>query len=136
MVKAPVARPHGVLHSGVETTPQTNTEEIMNIRALLPFAALAIAPCVFAADVAANWENHCVSCHGADGKGETKMGKKLKIRDLTDAAYQAKFTDADIVKAIKEGVKSETGKTTMKPIEGLTDDEINALVAHVRTLKK
>jgi len=36
---------------------------------------------------------------------------------------------------VKEGVKSESGKTTMKAIEGLADDEINALVAHVRTLK-
>lgn len=104
-------------------------------RLLLVLSALATAASLAAADVAANWENHCTSCHGPDGKGETKMGKKLKIKDLTDAAYQATFTDADAVKAVKEGVKNETGKTTMKAIEGLADDEINALVAHVRTLK-
>lgn len=109
----------------------------MNYRTMsVLFSAAAFATGVFAADVAVNWENHCASCHGTDGKGETKMGKKLKIKDLTDAAYQASFTDADAVKAIKEGVKSESGKTTMKPIEGLTDDEVNALVAQVRALKK
>jgi len=104
-------------------------------RFLLVCSALATAASLSAADVAANWENHCISCHGPDGKGDTKMGKKLKIKDLTDAAYQATFTDADAFKAVKEGVKSESGKTTMKAIEGLADDEINALVAHVRTLK-
>lgn len=101
----------------------------------LVLSALATAASLPAADVAANWENHCISCHGPDGKGDTKMGKKLKIKDLTDAAYQATFSDADAFKAVKEGIKNENGKTTMKAIEGLSDEEINALVAHVRTLK-
>lgn len=90
----------------------------------------------YAADANANWEEHCASCHGTDGRGETKMGRKLKIRDMTDATYQATFTDEDAVKAMKEGVKDDKGKTQMKPIEGLSDDDIKALVAHVRSLKK
>lgn len=98
-------------------------------------AALA-ATALYAADVAANWENHCISCHGPDGRGQTKMGKKLKIRDLSDAAVQANFTDAQAIKAVKEGIKDDKGKVSMKPIEGLTDEEIAALVAHVRSLKK
>lgn len=98
--------------------------------------AAAFAVAASAADAGANWENHCTSCHGADGKGETKMGKKLKIRDLSDASYQASFTDEAAFKAVKQGVKNEAGKTTMKPIEGLSDEEINALVAYVRSLKK
>lgn len=100
------------------------------------FSAVAFATGVFAADVAANWENHCASCHGADGKGDTKMGKKLKIKDLTDAAYQATFTDEDALKAMKEGIKTDAGKTTMKAIEGLSDDEMKALVTYLRGLKK
>lgn len=108
----------------------------MKISSTLVAAGLLLASTAFAADVASNWENNCASCHGADGKGETKMGKKLKIKDLTDAAYQASFTDERAVKAVKEGIKNEAGKTTMKAVEGLTDAEITALVAHVRTLKK
>lgn len=104
--------------------------------ATLAVAGLLLASGAFAADVAANWENNCVSCHGADGKGDTKMGKKLKIKDLTDATVQASFKDEDVVKAVKEGIKDANGKTRMKAIEGLTDAEITALVAHVRTLKK
>lgn len=94
----------------------------------------AFASC--AADVTANWEEHCASCHGTDGRGETKMGKKLKIGNMTDPAYQAKFTDEQAAKAIKDGVKDEKGKSRMKPVEGLSDDDIQALVARVRSLKQ
>lgn len=90
-----------------------------------------------AADAATNWSDKCAKCHGADGKGDTKMGRKLSIPDLSDAKVQAGFTDGDAVKAIKDGVKDKTsGKVSMKPIEGLTDDECKALATYVRTLKK
>jgi cytochrome c553 len=99
------------------------------------FAALA-ACSAYAADAAANWENQCAKCHGADGKGDTKMGKKLGIADLTDAKVQANFTDEQAVKAMKEGIKDKEGKLSMKPIEGLGDDEFKALVPVVRAFAK
>jgi cytochrome c553 len=100
--------------------------------------ALAFAGAISAraADAAANWTEHCAKCHGPEGKGDTKMGKKLSIADLTDAKVQAKFTDADGIKAIKEGIKDKSDKVAMKPIEGLTEPEMKDLIAHVRTLKK
>jgi mono/diheme cytochrome c family protein len=56
--------------------------------------------------------------------------------DLTDPKKQASFTDAKATEAIKNGVK-QNGKTTMKAFAGkLTDDEVKALVAYVRSLKK
>lgn len=88
-----------------------------------------------AADVKGIWEKQCLKCHGADGKGQTKMGQKLKIRDLTDAKVQAEMTDAKMTDAIKNGVK-EGDKTKMKPAEGVNDADIKALVAFVRSLKK
>jgi mono/diheme cytochrome c family protein len=88
------------------------------------------------ADAKANWDANCAQCHGKDGKAETKMGKQLGAKDLTDPKVQAAFSDAKATQSIKEGVK-ENGKTTMKAFAGkLTDDEIKALVAYVRTLKK
>lgn len=99
-------------------------------------AGIAFAVSAFAADAAANWKEHCAKCHGEVGKGETKMGKKLSIRDLSDASVQSKFTDEEALKAIKEGMKDKDGKVTMKPIEGLNEAEMKALVAHVRSLKK
>ena len=87
------------------------------------------------AEAKANWDTLCVKCHGAEGKGDTTMGKKLEIKDLTDAKVQDSFKDDAAFKAIKEGVK-DGDKTRMKAIEGLSDDEIKAMVAYVRTLKK
>jgi mono/diheme cytochrome c family protein len=36
---------------------------------------------------------------------------------------------------VKDGLKDPAGKTRMKAIEGLSDDEIKALVQYVRGLK-
>jgi mono/diheme cytochrome c family protein len=89
-----------------------------------------------AADAKALWTANCTPCHGANGNGDTKMGKTLGAADLTDAKKQASFTDAQATAAIKDGLK-QGGKTTMKAFGGkLSDDDIKALVAYVRTLKK
>jgi cytochrome c553 len=88
-----------------------------------------------AADAKENWDKMCAKCHGPDGKGDTKMGKKLDIKNLADAKVQSSLTDDQAFKIIKEGVK-DGDKTKMKPAEGLVDPDIKALVAHVRTLKK
>jgi len=88
-----------------------------------------------AGDASQIWATKCASCHGKDGKGGTTMGRKLSIKDLTDAKVQASFTDADATKAIKEGV-SEGGTQKMKAFgDKLSDDDIKALVAQVRSLK-
>ena len=104
--------------------------------------ALLIVPIIFgasaaiAADAAANWNQHCASCHGKDGSGSTTMGKKLGVKDYRDAKVQAAFSDADVASAIKGGVK-ESGKEKMKPFgDKLSDADIKALVAYVRSLKK
>ncbi|MEY2525951.1 MAG: hypothetical protein QOE73_722 [Verrucomicrobiota bacterium] len=96
----------------------------------------ASAMSVRAADAKANWAANCAQCHGKSGAADTKMGKQLNAKDLTDPKVQAAFSDAKATQSIKEGVK-ENGKTTMKAFGGkLTDDEVKALVAYVRTLKK
>jgi mono/diheme cytochrome c family protein len=88
-----------------------------------------------AAPASENWEANCAKCHGADGKGETKVGKKLKVKDYTDAAVQAKLTDDELLKAITTGVK-EGEKEKMKAFnDALTKEEIADLVAFVRKFK-
>jgi cytochrome c551/c552 len=104
---------------------------------IIIIAALALSAwSLRAADATALFEKHCVKCHGADGKGDTKMGKKVGAKDLTDAKLQAELKDDAAFKAIKEGKKDSEGKIQMKPIEGATDEEIKALVGFVRTFKK
>ncbi|NBR84249.1 MAG: cytochrome c [Verrucomicrobia bacterium] len=97
---------------------------------------LAASQTLTAADVAENWTKHCGSCHGADGTAKTKAGRMAGAKDLTDAAYQKQFTDDQILQRLKDGV-SDKGKEKMKPFKGtLTDDELKALVAKVRTFAK
>jgi len=91
---------------------------------------------VRAEDAKALYENDCAKCHGADGKGDTKMGKKLGAKDYTDATVQAALTDDAAAKAIKEGLKDADGKSLMKPAEGLADADVKGLVAYMRTFKK
>ena len=89
-----------------------------------------------AADGNALYTEHCAKCHGEDGKGQTKMGQKFGAKDYTDAKVQAELKDEAIVKAIKEGFKDKDGKTVMKPTEGVTDDDVKALVTRMRSFKK
>ena len=98
-------------------------------------ACAAMLVSVSAADVKENWEKTCAKCHGPDGKGDTKMGKKLEVKDFTDAKVQADMKDDAMLKAIKEGVK-DGDKTRMKAVEGLSDEEMKDLVAYVRKFKK
>ena len=97
---------------------------------------IASAGISFAGDASALWNQNCASCHGKDGSGSTMMGKKLSVKDYRDPKVQAAFSDGEAEKAIAEGVKTD-GKQSMKPFKGkLSDDDIKALVAHIRSLKK
>ena len=88
-----------------------------------------------AGDATELWNKDCAACHGKDGKAQTMMGRKLGMKDLTDATVQAALTDDQATKDIKEGV-TENGQTKMKPFaDKLSDDEVKALVAHVRSFK-
>ena len=102
---------------------------------LATLALLASAVMASAGEAKEAWEKGCAKCHGADGKGDTKMGKKVDIKDLTDTKVQASFKDEEMFKAIKDGVK-DGEKIRMKAAEGVTDEEIKALVAYVRAFKK
>jgi cytochrome c553 len=95
-------------------------------------AALSAA----AGDAKGIYDKSCAKCHGAEGKGDTKMGKKLGCKDYSDAKVQAEMTDEVATKAIKEGVKDKEGKILMKPAEGLSDGDVKDLVAYLRQFKK
>src|SRR5919108_3615290 len=82
-----------------------------------------------AADAQENWTKHCGSCHGKDGKGQTKAGRLANVKDLTDPKYQESFTDEQAYRQIKEGMKDKAGKEKMKPFgDQLSDEEIKAIV--------
>lgn len=89
-----------------------------------------------AADVNANWDKHCLKCHGKDGKGATRMGRQAGVKDYTDPKVQEAMKDDVALKTVKAGI-TEKGKERMKAYAGeLSDEEIKALIAHMRTFKK
>jgi len=108
-------------------------KRIILLTSVIGFAAALAAS---AAEPKETWGASCTRCHGADGKGQTNMGKRLGAKDYSDAAVQAALTDDAAFKAIKEGFKDKDGKSVMKPAQNLSDDEIKGLVAYMRTFKK
>jgi mono/diheme cytochrome c family protein len=89
--------------------------------------ALALPVGAFA-DGAAIYKAKCAMCHGPDGKGETPMGKTLKLKDLGSAEVQ-KLTDVEITKILTEG----KGKM---PKSKLSAEEMEAVIKYIRTFKK
>ncbi len=103
--------------------------------AFTTFMLFLVTGVALAAPAAENWDNLCASCHGADGKAQTKTGKKLKLRDYTEAKVQAELKDDAMAKAITDGVKID-GKEKMKAYkEEISGSEIQELVAYVRKFK-
>ena len=89
---------------------------------------LAYSGAAFGADASALWGQHCASCHGKDGSGNTAMGKKLGVQDYTKSQS---FSDAEAANVIKNG------KGKMKGYKDkLSDADVKALVAYIRSLKK
>ena len=90
-----------------------------------------VAPIALAApDGAALFKAKCAICHGADGSGQTPMGKSMKLRDLRSAEVQ-KQTDKELY------AWTADGKGKMPAYKGkLSEAEINALVAYMRELAK
>lgn len=99
--------------------------------ALLSAALVCSAQVASAADAAELYAKHCKSCHGADGKGQTAMGKKSKAKDYTTAEGQ-KWSDAEGVAAILDGKEKMKGYKE----KGITDADAKALVAYIRAFKK
>jgi len=82
-------------------------------------------------DAASLFEKNCAKCHGKDGRAKTLRGRSVGARNLTDAKWQAKETDAEILAAIKKGPGA------MPSFEKkLSQAELESLVAYVRSLKR
>ena len=104
---------------------------------MLSIAAMAlVALSARAEDAKALYDQSCAKCHGADGKGDTKVGQKLGVKDYSTAAVQDALKDDVAFKSIKEGLKDKDGKSLMKAADGIADSDIKALVAYMRTFKK
>jgi mono/diheme cytochrome c family protein len=85
------------------------------------------------ADAEALWRAECASCHGRDGKGETRAGKRAGAPDMTEAKFHEAVSDEQAFKSVKEGKKDEKGAERKKPFgNDLTDEQIKALIEYLR----
>lgn len=83
-------------------------------------------------DAKALYAQACAKCHAEDGTGGLPMvANGPRPIDLTSAEWQRSRSDVEVLAAIR------TGRGAMPPFEGvLTVEQIAALGAHVRTLKR
>ena len=58
------------------------------------------------AEARAHWADHCASCHGNDGKGQTELGKRFYPRapDMTLPATQS-LSDGELFSIIENGIR-------------------------------
>lgn len=122
------------------------TTLILTTALFAPGAALA------AGDVEAGKEKFqafCASCHGPEGKGDGPTGKALAAagqpapRDLSKGEFQLDTdgdgktgTDTDLKNVITKGAMAYGGSAMMAPVAGLSDQDLDNLVAFIRSLKK
>ena len=115
-------------------------------------AAFMIPGLSQAADVAAGnakFQEVCALCHGPGGKGDGPTGLALAAakqpapRDFTVGDFKfdtdrdgSPGTDADLKNIITNGAQKYGGSILMAPIAGLSDAEIDNLVAYIRSLKQ
>ncbi len=97
---------------------------------LIVFSFVFVFSTLSFADAAADYKAKCATCHGAEGKGDTAMGKTMKVKDLGSDEVQ-KQSDTEMTTII------EKGKKPMPGYEGkLTKEQIDGLVKYIRSLKK
>ena len=78
------------------------------------------------------YDSKCKLCHGADGKGNPILAKSLNVTfpDMTSPDVLKGKSDAEVKKGIVEGYNK------MKPVKGLSDKQLDDVIAFVRSLAK
>jgi len=95
---------------------------------LIPLSSVRANPGPDSAATTATFRAKCAMCHGEDGAG-SQVGKSMNVSDLRSAAVQ-KLPDAELAQIISDG---KAGMPSFK--SSLSEDQIHALVTHIRSLR-
>jgi mono/diheme cytochrome c family protein len=126
------------------TTPHLSPRMTM-LLAAAALIGLLVPPVAAAGDPAAGkplFEANCATCHGTSGKGDGPVGIALqpRPRDFTQADFLydtdgdgQKGTDADLKNIITNGAAKYGGSPLMAPWPTLTPQQIENIIAYVRT---
>ncbi len=99
---------------------------------LLTMTLVASSMWAAAADQASGsstFQTNCAACHGQDGAG-TAAGRSLNVIDLRSAAVQSQSNE-QLQQIVKHGINDMPAFS-----DSLTDQQIAAVVAHVRSFGK
>lgn len=106
---------------------------ILSVRPAIAFvfaASLACAGLAHADSADATFKAKCAACHGADGKGNTAVGKSVGVHDFSSPDVQ-KASDADLAQIIAQGKNKMPAYAS-----SLKEPDIKDLVAYIRGLGK
>jgi cytochrome c6 len=102
----------------------------LSILAVICLATSIVTPGFAQSGGADTYKAKCAMCHAADGTGSTPAGKALKAASFKDPAI-VKAPDSDLITIVTNG------KNKMPAYKGkLTDAQIKAAIAYIRTLQK
>ena len=115
----------------------------MNKALIFSAIGFLFATTAFAADVAKGKQLYgqlCVSCHGATGAGDGPVGAALppamKPRNLVTEPMKYATDDAKFLELLKKG-GAAVGLNALMPANGqVSDDDLKAIIAYVRSLHK
>ncbi len=96
-------------------------------------ATLFVAMPAYAQQPDALYSQNCAACHGDKGHGDGAAGKFLKPPPPDFATSLKGKTDDWIAKAIKGGGAAVGEPSTMPAYANLSDDQVKALVAYIKS---
>jgi len=111
-------------------SPSTSIAASLILRAAIVFlVTLLVSACTFADSGADVYKMRCAACHGANGAGQTMIGRNLKLRSLASPEVQNQ-TDEQLAAVTSEG-KNKMPAYNRK----LSKEQIAAVVKYIRALK-
>ena len=79
--------------------------------ALVSIGLLLGAATAWGADGSAIYAAQCAKCHGADGKGDTPVGRAMKAPSLVDSKHDA----ASVASTVRENPKHKSVAGNLSP---------------------